>query len=52
MLINYGYGILHNRVLNAVMVNGLNPHIAFLHREQKQKPTLVFDLMSGSSAGC
>jgi group II intron reverse transcriptase/maturase/CRISPR-associated endonuclease Cas1 len=45
MLINYGYGILYNRVLNSVMVNGLNPHIAFLHREQKQKPTLVFDLI-------
>lgn len=45
MLLNYGYGILYNRVLNAIMVNGLNPHIALLHREQKQKPTLAFDLI-------
>ncbi|MDZ4711305.1 MAG: CRISPR-associated endonuclease Cas1 [bacterium] len=45
MLLNYGYGFLYNRILNSVMIAGLNPHIGFLHREQKQKPTLVFDLI-------
>lgn len=45
MLLNYGYGFLYNRILNAVMLNGMNPNIGFLHREQKQKPVLVYDLI-------
>ncbi|MGB9666589.1 MAG: CRISPR-associated endonuclease Cas1 [Candidatus Cryosericum sp.] len=44
-LLNYGYGILYNRVWQAVAQQGLTAGIGFLHTEQKGKPTLVFDLV-------
>lgn len=45
IMLNYGYGILYNRILTAITVAGLNPNISYLHKEQKNKPTLVFDLI-------
>jgi len=44
-LLNYGYGILYQRVWQAVSATGLNPHISFLHAFQANKPTLVYDLI-------
>jgi len=44
-LLNYGYGLLYNRVWQAVAQQGLTAGIGFLHTEQKGKPTLVFDLV-------
>ncbi len=38
-------GILYQRVWQAVMRAGLNPHISFLHAFQTSKPTLVYDLV-------
>ncbi|NLH62294.1 MAG: CRISPR-associated endonuclease Cas1 [Ignavibacteriales bacterium] len=43
--LNYAYGILYTRVLNAVTVVGLNPNIGFLHREQTNKPVLIYDII-------
>lgn len=45
MLLNYAYGILYTRVNTAITFAGLNPNISFLHKEQKGKPTLVFDII-------
>jgi len=45
VMLNYGYGILYHRIYNAVIRARLNPGFSFLHREQKEKPTLVFDLI-------
>lgn len=45
IMLNYGYGILYTRVLSAITIAGLNPNISFLHKEQKGKPVLVFDLI-------
>jgi CRISPR-associated protein Cas1 len=45
MMLNYAYGILYTRILNAVTISGLNPNISFLHKEQTNKPTLIFDLI-------
>ncbi len=45
MMLNYGYGILYQRVWQAVLKAGLNPHISFLHAFQNDKPTLVYDLV-------
>jgi len=45
IMLNYGYGILYHRIYNAVIRTRLNPGFSFLHREQKEKPTLVFDLI-------
>jgi len=45
MMFNYSYGILYTRILNAVINNGLDPTISFLHAGQKGKPTLIYDLI-------
>lgn len=44
-LLNYGYGILYSRIWEATLKAGLNPYISYLHKPQKGKPTLVFDLI-------
>jgi group II intron reverse transcriptase/maturase/CRISPR-associated endonuclease Cas1 len=44
-LLNYGYGILYGRTLNAITCTGLNPTGSFLHTYQPGKPTLVYDLV-------
>ncbi|MBI4691638.1 MAG: CRISPR-associated endonuclease Cas1 [Nitrospirae bacterium] len=43
--LNYGYGILYSRVLNALIKSGLNPVSGFLHGFQHAKPVLVYDLI-------
>ena len=44
-LLNYGYGILYGRTLNAITCTGLNPTGSFLHAYQPAKPTLSYDLV-------
>lgn len=43
--LNYGYGVLYGRILNAIIKAGLNPMVGFLHSYQHGKPTLVYDLI-------
>lgn len=49
-LFNYGYGILYPRILGALLIEGLNPNISFLHKEQPGKPTLVYDFIEAFRA--
>ena len=42
-VLNYGYGILYNRVQKALADAGAALHISFLHEPAGRKPTLVFD---------
>jgi len=44
-MLNYGYGILYQRVWQAVLMAGLNPQISFLHAFQEHKPTFVYDMI-------
>ena len=44
-MLNYGYGILYQRVWQAVVKQGLNPNISFLHAFQAGKPTLIYDMV-------
>jgi group II intron reverse transcriptase/maturase/CRISPR-associated endonuclease Cas1 len=44
-MLNYGYGILYQRVWSAAIMANLNPNISFLHALQKKKPTLIYDLI-------
>jgi len=44
-LLNYGYAILYARIWIALLNNGLNPYISYLHTAQTGKPTLVFDFI-------
>jgi group II intron reverse transcriptase/maturase/CRISPR-associated endonuclease Cas1 len=43
--LNYGYGILYNRVQQALADAGAALHVSFLHEPQGKKPTLVYDLI-------
>jgi CRISPR-associated endonuclease Cas1 len=44
-MLNYGYALLYSRVWSAVLKAGLNPNISYLHAEQTNKPTLIYDLV-------
>jgi group II intron reverse transcriptase/maturase/CRISPR-associated endonuclease Cas1 len=44
-MLNYGYGVLYQRVWMAAASAGLNPNISFLHGFQKDKPALIYDLV-------
>jgi len=43
--LNYGYAILYNRIQTELLKSHLNIYISFLHQEQSNKPTLVYDLI-------
>ncbi len=44
-LLNYGYGILYNRVLSAATRAGLDPFGGYVHTDRPGKPSLVLDLI-------
>ncbi|GMU93447.1 MAG: hypothetical protein AMXMBFR4_25050 [Candidatus Hydrogenedentota bacterium] len=43
--LNYGYGILYSRLWKVVLDAGLDPYAGFLHADQDNRPTLVFDFI-------
>lgn len=43
--LNYLYGMLYSVVTSATFAAGLDPYLGFLHADQYQKPTLVFDMI-------
>lgn len=43
--LNYGYGILYSLVEKACIIAGLDPYIGFLHTDNYNKKSLVFDLI-------
>lgn len=44
-LLNYGYGILYGKVEGALIRSGLDPYIGIFHREDYNRPVLVFDVI-------
>jgi CRISPR-associated protein Cas1 len=44
-LLNYGYGILYNRILSAATRAGLDPFAGYVHTDRPGKPSLVLDLI-------
>lgn len=44
-LLNYLYGILYAQVELALMKAGLDPYTGFLHADQYNRPTLVYDII-------
>lgn len=42
-MLNYAYGILYSRVERALMLAGLDPYVGFLHRDDYNTKSLVFD---------
>ncbi len=44
-LLNYGYGVLYSMVEKACIISGLDPYIGFVHTDNYNKKSLVFDLI-------
>ncbi|GIU71800.1 MAG: CRISPR-associated endonuclease Cas1 [Candidatus Nitrosocaldaceae archaeon] len=44
-LLNYGYGFLLTRVINAIILAGLDPYAGFLHSDRPGRPSLALDLI-------
>ncbi len=43
--LNYGYGVLYSRIEKALLVAGLDPFIGFMHRDDYNQKSLVFDFI-------
>jgi CRISP-associated protein Cas1 len=44
-LLNYGYGVLYSMVEKACIIAGLDPYVGFVHTDNYNKKSLVFDLI-------
>ena len=44
-LLNYGYGILYGKVEGSLIKAGLDPYVGVMHREDYNRPVLVFDVI-------
>lgn len=44
-LLNYAYGFLLTRVLDAIILAGLDPYAGFLHSDRPGRPSLALDLI-------
>jgi len=44
-LLNYGYGLLYARIEGALIKTGIDPYIGILHRDDYNRPVLVFDVI-------
>ncbi len=44
-MLNYAYGILYSRIEKALMIAGLDPYVGFLHRDDYNMKSLVYDFI-------
>lgn len=44
-MLNYGYGVLYSLVEKGCLIAGLDPYIGFIHTDNYNKKSLVFDLI-------
>lgn len=44
-MLNYAYGILYSRTERALMLAGLDPYVGFLHRDDYNMKSMVFDFI-------
>ncbi|MTI87709.1 MAG: CRISPR-associated endonuclease Cas1 [Balneolaceae bacterium] len=43
--LNYAYGILYSRIEKCIMIAGLDPYVGFLHRDDYNQTSFVFDFI-------
>ena len=43
--LNYGYGVLYSKVEKALIIAGLDPYLGFLHRDDYNQKSMVFDFI-------
>jgi CRISPR-associated protein Cas1 len=44
-ILNYGYGVLYGIIEKAIIIAGLDPYIGFIHTDNYNKTSLVFDII-------
>ena len=44
-LLNYGYGMLYGKIEGALIKTGIDPYIGVLHRDEYNRPVLVYDVI-------
>jgi len=44
-LLNYGYGILYGKVEGALIKAGIDPYVGIFHRDDYNRPVLVYDVI-------
>lgn len=44
-LLNYGYGMLYGKIEGAMICAGIDPYIGVLHRDEYNRPVLVYDVI-------
>lgn len=44
-LLNYGYGLLYSKIEGALIKAGVDPYIGILHRDDYNRPVLVYDVI-------
>lgn len=44
-LLNYGYGLLYGKIEGALIKVGIDPYIGVLHRDDYNRPVLVYDVI-------
>ena len=49
-LLNYAYGILYSKVEAALVTAGIDPYIGILHRDDYNRPVLVYDIIENYRA--
>ncbi len=45
VFLNYAYGILYSRIEKSLMIAGLDPYVGFLHRDDYNQLSFVFDFI-------
>lgn len=43
--LNYGFGVLYSKVEKALIIAGLDPYLGFLHRDDYNQKSMVFDFI-------
>lgn len=44
-LLNYGYGVLYGKIEGALIKAGIDPYIGIMHRDDYNRPVLVYDII-------
>lgn len=44
-MLNYGYGLLYGKIEGALIKSGIDPYIGVLHRDDYNRPVLVYDVI-------
>ncbi|MGL5894756.1 MAG: CRISPR-associated endonuclease Cas1 [Bacteroidales bacterium] len=44
-LLNYGYGVMYGKVEGALIRSGIDPYIGIMHRDDYNRPVLVYDVI-------